>query len=293
MNFTQEIKRELIKKYPEEADGKSALLSAVLDTGGALRSAKRDEIVFVSESEETAQYFLALFEQLTGETMSVIEAVRDPKSGRSKLTFSYAGNRVEECLKIIQNFADGEMQDENYLRGAFLSGGSCTLPHAGKKTGYHLEVVFDGEQAAAAFIELLDRFQIIGSLIARGDKFVVYLKSRESISDFLAILGASNSLKKLENISAAREESNNENRRGNCYAGNADRSMTASAEQALAIGKLKAQGKLALLPEALRETAQARLEEPELSLSELAQKLGLTKSCLNHRLRKLMELCKR
>lgn len=287
MNFTQEIKRELIRFFPSDAGSQSAFLAAVLDTGGT-RTAK--DITFVSENEDTARFFLSVFDRLTGESMEVIEAIRDPKRGKSKLTLSYSGEHAEEILKLIYGYGEEEPQDENYLRGAFLAGGSCTLPHEGKKTGYHLEVVFDSELKAIAFQELLDRFQVIGSLIRRGEKYVIYLKSREAISDFLAAIGAMGALKKLESVSAAREESNNENRRGNCYAGNADRSMTASAEQAFALGKLKKDGKFVLLSELLRETAQARLDEPELSLSELAQKLGVSKSCLNHRLRKLMEI---
>jgi DNA-binding transcriptional regulator WhiA len=38
----------------------------------------------------------------------------------------------------------------------------------------------------------------------------------------------------------------------------------------------------------LAETATARLEYPDETLSELAERLNVSKSCLNHRLRKLV-----
>ena len=61
-----------------------------------------------------------------------------------------------------------------------------------------------------------------------------------------------------------------------------------------AIRRLEAAGVLENLPEKLRQTAQLRSKNPELTLSELAEEFDppVTKSCLNHRLRKLMELSK-
>ena len=49
------------------------------------------------------------------------------------------------------------------------------------------------------------------------------------------------------------------------------------------------------LPDKLRETAALRMDHPELTLSQLAALCDppVTKSCLNHRLRKLMELAGR
>ena len=62
-----------------------------------------------------------------------------------------------------------------------------------------------------------------------------------------------------------------------------------------AIRKLDAAGVLEKQPEKLRQTAQMRMQFPELTLSELAEEFHppLTKSCLNHRLRKLVELGKK
>ena len=85
---------------------------------------------------------------------------------------------------------------------------------------------------------------------------------------------------------------NSVNRRLNCDTANVDKSVEASREQAEAIRKLRAAGLLETLSDKLQMTAALRLEYPELSLSELAEEFDppVTKSCLNHRLRKLMEL---
>lgn len=280
MNFTQEIKRELMKKLPQEESDRRAFLGAVLDVCG---ERKEGGFSFTIESEEIAACVLLLAEQSLGVQMTLTAAERDPKQGRDKLTFSCAG-------EIGSYSGGGSAQSAAYIRGAFLCGGSCTLPRAGKKTGYHLEVAFGSDERAENFCGLLSSFQLIGSVIPRGDRRVVYIKSREGISDFLSVAGAENALATLEEVTAEREERNEENRRENCYAGNADRTAIANAAQVRALNSLCRSGRMELLGEPLKEAAQARLDHPELSLGELAEFLGLSKSCLNHRLRKLMEL---
>ena len=130
-------------------------------------------------------------------------------------------------------------------------------------------------------MESLDPLQLIGNVVVRGDTSVVYSKSRETICDFLSIVEADNALRSL----------NNENRVLNCMAGNADRAALASLSQFQAFRKLQEAGGFSALTPALRAVAEARLAHPELSLQELAAVLGVSKSCLNHRIRKLMSLC--
>lgn len=282
MNFTQEIKRDLLKRAPEKRCCRAALAEAAIVTSGTYSASG---FSFTSESEESAAFLLNLTEAL-GIRMTLTGASFDPKQGRDKLTFSCAAEGFS--VRGTQNLSDCCAQA--YLKGAFLYGGSCTLPHEGTKTGYHLEVVFDRAEDADDFLTLLDRFQIIGNVVRRGENSVVYLKSREAISDFLAAVGADGALGTLEAVSAAREERNAENRVSNCSAGNADRAAIASVGQVVAFLKLKESGRLDGLAAPLREAAEARLNNPEMTLSELAVELGVGKSCLNHRFRKLMEL---
>ncbi len=293
MNFSGEIKREIVKQTPAKRCCKLALLRAFLDTSGNIRAeegGRSAEFSFTSENERIAAYMFALTEDLFGERMTVAGAVRDPKHGRDKLTFLCRGERAGEHVREILSTGIGRCCREAYVRGAYLGGGSCTLPSGGKKTGYHLEFVFKSEERAEALCETLLSLQLYGNVVKRGDKYVVYCKSREAIADFLSVTGAEGALKTLEDVSSVREESNQENRVLNCLAGNADRAATASAEQTVAFAYFREHGMLPGLPEPLRTVAEGRLAYPTLSLAELAEKLGLTKSCLNHRIRKLMKL---
>lgn len=292
-SFTSEIKRELLSSFPRKRDNVVAEIAAFLNT--ACSVAPHGEVVFVSENERIAEYFLRLTDALNVK-MELGDAVCDPKRKRDKLTFYCAGEDASKLLSAafpksaMTHFAEDRGRAVSYLRAAFLGGGSCTLPQGEAKTGYHLEFVFSTAQSAESFSDLLTSLDLLSKLVVRGEKHVVYCKSREIISDFLSTVNAKGALRRLEAVSSEREESNHFNRVSNCYAGNADKSAIASASQIVALRRMQADGLFATLPDALIETAQERMQNPADSLSELAGKLGVSKSCLNHRLRKLMAL---
>ena len=291
-NFTSEIKRDLLAYFPATRAGALAAMAAMLSTSGALTE---NGFIVVSENERVAEYVQRLSEAL-GIRPEIREVTRDPKRRRDKITFFCGGENalyvVNETRALRAHLEDNSDAALYYLRAAFLGGGSCTLPRDGASTGYHLECVFFTQERAEEFCDLLAGFELFGKLVPRGDTFVAYVKSREAISDVLSVLGANNALKKLDAVSAARARTNNENRIQNCMAGNADKAAIASAAQTVALQKLQESGTLQTLPEALRQTALARLENPTLSLSELALTLGVSKGGLNHRMRKLMQIYK-
>ncbi len=292
-NFTSEIKRDLLQSFPRKRENVVAEIAAFLNT--ACSVAPHGEVVFVSENERIAEYFLRLTDAL-GVRMELGDAVCDPKRKRDKLTFFCAGENASKLLaaafpkSAMSHFAEDRERAVSYLRAAFLGGGSCTLPKGDAKTGYHLEFVFSTAQSAENFSDLLTSLDLLSKLVVRGEKHVVYCKSREIISDFLSTVDAKGALRRLEEVSSEREESNHFNRVSNCYAGNADKSAIASAAQIVALRRMREDGFLLALPVALQETAECRMQNPADSLSELAEKLGVSKSCFNHRLRKLMDL---
>ena len=300
-NFTDEIRKDILSEYPEKKCCRLAMLNALLTTSGTwdrdICGIRPSMFSFTFESERVSEYVLELIERTFSVTMSVKGAERDPKNGRDKLTFAYEGERAGAIIREILSHGLYHIGDPfrpccaaAYVKGAFLGGGSCTLPRTGAKTGYHLEFIFSKIEDADFFRELLDNLQILSNKIDRDRKWMVYIKSREGISDFLSVIGALGALKTLEKTASAREERGRINRVENCIAGNADKAAIAAAAQIVALSKLKEAGLLSTLPEPLYDTACLRLKHPELSLGELAYLLGVTKSCLSHRMRKLMQI---
>lgn len=296
-NFTSEVKRELFAAPPQKPCCKKAAFSALLATCGSFHEGS---IEFVSENERLTAIFLALAESVFEVRFELKEAAFDPKRERDRLTFSYGGEGVER-IAAETGLLDGtafvraserECCALSALKAAFLGGGSCTVPQAGTRTGYHLEFVFPRARDAEAFTELLLHFDLLGKTTRRGERTLVYLKSGDMLSDFCSVVGAEGALKKLADIAAERQERNNSNRVSNCYARNTDRTAIASVTQLKAFRELYEKGVFESLPEQLKEAAKCRVEHPTESLQELAGRLGVSKSCLNHRFRKLMELYK-
>ena len=290
-NFTRDVKRELLTQ-PVKDDALRYAFSAIIATDG---TPEGEEIALVSGNERVFEYFLLICERLQID-VSLKNAMLDPKSSQDRLTFSLKGESVRAGY-LLPPAAEEEGRHFQsralaYLRAAFLGGGSCTLPRDGSKTGYHLEFQFFDPTVAERFCEMLDGLELFGREHTRGNggRYIVYLSSRESISDFLSVVGAKSALKKFESVSFERDKSNRRNRVNNCFIGNADKTATASAERIVVLQKMQQQGLLDGLPAPLRETAEYRIDYPTLSLAELAQKMGIGKSCLNHRMRKLMKI---
>ena len=291
LNFTQGIKREILSAVPENDRCKLACFCALLDVGG---SADSSCVEFTSENERIAEYFFTLAESL--ELQPELDGAEyDARSKKDRIRFCLKGESAARAYKLYSEWED--YSDRacaiSYARGAFLGGGSCSLPHEGTKSGYHLEFVLPNEEKAEKFCIVCESLMLYTKVIRRGEKFVVYYKSREAVCEVLTALNVKNALRELESVLTVREQNNFNNRVGNCMAGNADKSMIASASQAHRIEKLQENGGFFQLPDALKELAQERLNNPTLSLQELAVKLGVSKSCLNHRMRKLMEICRR
>ena len=175
-----------------------------------------------------------------------------------------------------------------FLRGAFFAGGSVIDP----RKRYHLELMTSHAQVGRELEALLRELDFPSKALTRNGAFITYFKRSGEIADFLRLIGAPDAAKRLLTAQAEKRLRNSVNRRLNCDTANVDKSVEASREQAEAIRKLRAAGRLETLSDKLQLTAALRLEYPELSLSELAAEFDppITKSCLNHRLRKLTEL---
>lgn len=177
-----------------------------------------------------------------------------------------------------------------FLRGAFFAGGSVTDP--GKR--YHLELSTSHAPVSRETEVLLRECGFPPKSLARNGSFINYCKQSRQIEDFLTFIGAPSASMRVMNAKLEKDLRNSANRRANCDTANVDKAVEAAQEQLEAIRKLRTAERLETLSDKLQQTAALRLEYPELSLSELAEEFDppVTKSCLNHRLRKLTELAK-
>ena len=175
-----------------------------------------------------------------------------------------------------------------FLRAAFLGAGTMSNP----EKSYHLEWRAEDDRLADTLRQLLERSEMPGLSYQRKGKTVVCLKRAEQVSGMLALMGAHGSVLKMENIRVNRQTRLRANRAANCDEHNSERMLDASQKQIQACRDISLRVGLFTLPPALREMARVRMENPSLSLSELGAAMDppLSKSAVNHRLRRLTEI---
>lgn len=307
MNFTEEIKSEIISAPVPGREGAVCVLSAFIRTSGRVIS-RGNSLGFeiVTENERTAEFFTDIIENTFGLSVNVSGAKFDLFTGRDKLAFECVGEGAEALLKelgiigedgevipgIAENPAFGESDMTFYVKGAFLGGGSCTLPdeQSYSRTGYHFEIVFSNKSDAGDFCDILAEFEVLAKLVSRKDSAVVYVKSKEVVSDLLNIMSCFKSLEKLNKIAELKDLQNNANRITNCSVSNIDKTVTASVKQVRAIEIISQTIGLKSLEKPVFDVAMCRLADTKASMQELSDRLGISKSCLNHRMRKIIEI---
>jgi DNA-binding protein WhiA len=172
------------------------------------------------------------------------------------------------------------------LRGLFLGCGSVNAPSA----RYHLEFLAPAASWATSIRQLMEDAGVSAGVSERGGQQVVYVKDGDGIVRLLSLMGASRAVMEFENVRVVRQVSGGVNRRLNFETANISKTIGSGLRQAAAIERLQSSGRLERLPRALREMAAWRTDNPELNLTELAARMMLSKSAVNHRLRRLLEL---
>lgn len=231
---------------------------------------------------------------------------RQPEPGEEgKLIFQITEqeklNRIIDLLgydpkqNLVLHINFGMLEEEccraAFLRGIFFAGGSITDPYK----RYHLELNCSHLQVSRELNALLRECGYPPKSISRNSSFVTYFKQSDQIEDFLTLIGAPVAAMNIMSAKMEKDLRNSVNRRLNCDSANLDKAVEAAQEQLEAIRLLRDSGILETLPEKVQQTAALREEHPELTLSELAEEFDppITKSCLNHRLRKIAELAEK
>lgn len=186
-----------------------------------------------------------------------------------------------------------DQEKASYLRGLFLARGSVNNP---KKASYHLEFLLDDDEYAFFIEAMLNEYGLNSKVIKRTKGYMVYLKEADKISDFLRLIKAYQGVLSFEEVRVYRDKKNIINRLNNCEQANVEKTINAALKQIDDINLINHKIGFDLLDERLRSIAIYRLRYKESSLAELSKIISLetnkkmTKSCLNHRFRKLKEI---
>lgn len=170
----------------------------------------------------------------------------------------------------------------SFLRGLFVSCGHITDP----SKQYHLDFTFDSKNAAERALAYISEIASNASIYQRKGKFIVYLKSSDSISEFLAAIGANSAAFDVMNNRIMAQMTVDVFRAVNFDTANIKRLTNAYERDIEAIKYLAENDELDKLPPHLKETAMLRLKYDHMSLADIGSlhSVAISKSGVKHRL---------
>lgn len=302
MSFSTDVKKELISAKPTAACCIKSLAYGMLLFG---RSFTYNNISMMTDCEDTADaYADAVFaatgvsvaktvSQSGGKYILSVESEEERKNVFS--AFNLTGR--ERSQRINRSILTNESDDENnccfssFIKGAFLSCGTVCDPNK----MYTLEFIVPYMKLSEDFSALLKEAHLEPKVTGRRGIYVIYFKDSTNIEDILAFMGASTAMLEIVGVKALKDVRNRVNRVMNFDNANISKTVQASSAQIEAIDLIDRKIGLDELPEDLKEIAVLRREYPEMSLRELGEELSppVSRSGVNHRLLKLMEMAKK
>ncbi|MEG0731972.1 MAG: DNA-binding protein WhiA [Vagococcus sp.] len=305
MSFAADVKKELttLEVHKEHA---KAELAALIRMNGAVTLVNRQFVLNVqTENAAIARRIYTLLKdhyQVNSELL-VRRKMKLKKNNVYIVRLKQETQTILNDLEIMDDFMfnirvspsimGNEQKMRSYLRGAFLAGGSVNNPETSR---YHLEIYSMYEEQCIDLCDMLKLYGLNGRVLERRNGFITYLKGAEEIADFLVLVGATNAMLKFEDVRIVRDLRNSVNRLMNCENANMNKTADAAKRQIENIRLIEERVGLDSLPERLKEVAEIRLENPEISLKELGEILPsgpITKSGINHRIRKINEFAEK
>lgn len=302
MSFTTDIKQEIAKKEVKSHCAKAELSALIQLTSSLTISSGNLGILVRSESPTTSKRVIFLLKKLykVDTKLQIGKKTNLKKNNVYTITIEQNGKQILEDLglyskrgllshpghELVANICCASA----YLAGAFLAYGSCNDP---SKTNYHLEISLAEKSNANFIVKLIARFGIIAKITERRNRFVVYVKKADYVSDFLAAIGAHDCRLEFENERISRDMKNSLSRIDNCEIANQVKTNKAANRQIGFINIIKESGKYDLIDEKLRNVMELRLKYQEASLLELCDAYlsnygeVVSKSGMKHRLNKI------
>jgi len=305
MSFAAQTKKELTMVETEPCCER-AELAALIRMNGAVSLSSRKVVLDIStENAAIARRIYTLVKKHFDVHVELLVR-KKMRLKKNNVYIVRMPEKVQEILTDLSIVSEGFMFNSgidskiirkncckrSYLRGAFLAGGSVNNPEG---SSYHLEIASMYEEHCKALVELANGFGLNARCIERKKGFIFYIKEGEKIIELLNIIGAHQALFKFEDVRIMRDMRNSVNRIVNCETANLNKTIGAAVRQIDNIKLLQKEIGLENLPDKLREVAEIRLAHPDLNLTEVGEmlKVKVSKSGVNHRLRKIDEMAEK
>ncbi len=304
MDYTLELKKDILKSLPRKRECRLAFLYAVTKSRGGIDVYKKSiSLTYEFEDKEEALAVLEMVkEEIDGDAYflqkgdkKIIYCVQLKDEVANSFLKTLDLNRFEkgsfvagDVGKYISSLSDTE-EFFSFFKGAVLTDGQLKFPDA-DYSNYSMQIKLASEDYAQALKEKMAQFDINLKIGLTKTNVVLQSRNSKEIEDMLAMCSANDCVFKLNNIIAEREQSNEFNRVSNLYMANLARAVSSAGKYKEAIEFLTQNGVLQMQDKKLRQVAKARIEYEDDSMSELAKKLSMSKTSLSRYLNRLLEL---
>ena len=297
VSFTQKVKEEIASINFEDERLRALLASFIKINGSLSLNDGKERITLRTENAKIAKFIYHTVEKLYG--IPCRFAYSKAMNLKKRLFYNVIIDEADYIISDLEiSFLDGKIAKSivanddliaGYLCGAFLASGSVNSP---KKSNYHLEIALNDENYMKWFLKLFSKLksgEFNVKSIKRRNQYVVYLKRSQQITEFLILIGVTNTALEFENVRISRDFSNIGNRLSNLDSANYAKTVGASSKQ---IEDIKILDKIVGIDKIenvkQRELMKLRLENEDMSLQELADRLSeilntnISRSNVNH-----------
>jgi DNA-binding protein WhiA len=306
VSFAAQTKKELTQYQNEDECCEKAELAALIRMNGSVQLTNQRIVLDIStENAAIARRIYSLLKKKFGIHTELLVR-KKMRLKKNNVYIVRVPNQVQPILSELRIVSEGFMFvpgiDKSivksscckraYMRGAFLAGGSVNNPEG---SSYHMEISSMYEEHSQALCQLVNKFDLNARCIERKKGFILYIKEGEKIIEFLSLIGAHQALLRFEDVRIMKDMRNSVNRLVNCETANLNKTIGAAVRQIDNIKLLQKEIGLHNLPDKLREVAEIRLKHPDMNLKEVGDMLkgSVSKSGVNHRLRKIDELAEK
>ena len=287
-SYARTVKDELARFFDEEEEYLRAELAALLNVGSIFKAGRLE---FSTPNPAVARKVIILLKKLFPDAQKELATARTPGTFKKKSKVTryvikiFLTRHTEEFFSDLQSpkIVLDDFAKVSYLRGAFLSGGTVNKP----EKQYYLDISASSQSAANFIHEIFVQLEFNPTLYTRGEFFVNYLCEGDAVEEFLGMVGAAESVEHFGITRNLKEVRANVNRLVNIETANLNKAVNAAQRQ-LADIKILTENKIQLGKD-LRLAMKARSMFPECTISELAEKLFITKQGLVYRFKKIHE----
>ena len=288
MSFTSKVKKSILENTGISSKEKLTELSGIFMSKNAL---KEDKILLNIENLQIAKRVYSFLKDLTSMKIGIKYSI-SKKLGTHKV-FTVLVERQKyfndfyNSLKIsTSNLLKNEHLLNSYIRGIFLACGYVKDP----KNEYSLDFFIDTKGAAENLQYIFINTNKKSAHTIKRNKELVYLRNSEDIMDILVMVGATQEFFTYEEMTIIKELKNKTIREMNWELANETKTLNTANTQIKMINYIGKKLGLNNLTPVLEEVAFIRLQNPESSLLEIAELIGISKSGVRNRFKRIEEI---